>query len=93
MSPLTPHQSAALVIPPRSIEYWLDRLTAHGVDVDGPIERFDETDRRFSDPDGTQIEVVTGESSVEPWDDGPVPVQHVIRGIHGVGVSLAESNQ
>lgn len=76
--------TAALVIPPRSIEYWLDRLTAHGVDVEGPIERFDETVLRFSDPDGTQLELVTGESSVEPWDSGPVPAHHVIRGIHGV---------
>ncbi|WP_227379121.1 ring-cleaving dioxygenase [Haladaptatus halobius] len=76
--------TAALVIPPESIEYWLDRLTAHGVDVDGPIERFEQTVFRFSDPDGTHLELVTGESSVEPWDDGPIPAQHAIRGIHSV---------
>nr|WP_245634185.1 VOC family protein [Halalkalicoccus paucihalophilus] len=39
---------------------------------------------RCSDPDGTQLELVTGESPVEPWADGPIPVQHAIRGIHSV---------
>jgi len=76
--------TAALGIPPESIEYWIDRLASRGIAVRGPIERFDETVLKFSDPDGTQLELVTAEPLIEPWDDGPVPAQHAIRGIHGV---------
>lgn len=73
-----------LVIPPGSIEYWRERLTAHGVEFDGPFERFDETVLRSADPDGTRVELVTGDSSVDPWTDGPIPERHAICGIFGV---------
>ncbi len=76
--------SAALAIPPEAIEYWQNRLAGRGVDVQGPIQRFDETVLRFTDPDGTHVELVTAASSGDPWVDGPVPTQHAIRGIHGV---------
>ncbi|AQL42080.1 ring-cleaving dioxygenase [Halorientalis sp. IM1011] len=78
--------TAALVIPPNSVSYWHDRLSDHGIDVEGPVERFEEQVLRFTDPDGTQLELVTGTSSVEPWVDGPVPSAHAIRGIHGVSL-------
>ncbi|WP_460921114.1 VOC family protein [Salinarchaeum chitinilyticum] len=76
--------TASLVIPPGSIEFWRDRLAERGVAVEGPLERFDETVLRFCDPDGTQLELVTGESSVEPWAGGPIPARHAVRGIHSV---------
>jgi glyoxalase family protein len=76
--------TAALVIPPDSIEYWVERLAAHDVAVEGPSGRFDETVLKFSDADGTHLELVTGDSLVDPWDCGPVPARHAIRGIHSV---------
>jgi len=76
-------RTAGLVIPPGSVSYWRDRLTDHGIDVT-ESDRSDETVLRFTDPDGTDLELVTGESSVEPWADGPVPTQYAIRGIHSV---------
>lgn len=76
--------TAALAIPPGTAEYWQDRLAAHAIDIDGPFERFDETVIRFITPDGTQLELVTAESSITPWVDGTVPTQNAIRGIHGV---------
>ncbi|WP_135820902.1 VOC family protein [Halostella litorea] len=76
--------AAAVTIPRGSVSYWRDRLADRGVAVDGPFERLGETVLRASDPDGTRIELVTGESDVEPWADGPVPAEHAIRGIHGV---------
>ena len=75
--------ATALVIPPSSVSYWRDRLADRGVAVT-ESERFDETVLRFGDPDGTHLELVTGESSVEPWAGGPVPTRRAIRGIHGV---------
>ena len=76
--------TVALVIPPESVDYWRTRLDTADRDVEGPFDRFDETVLRFHDPDGTRLELVTGESPVEPWASGPVPTQHAIRGIHGV---------
>jgi glyoxalase family protein len=76
--------TASLVIPQGSLSYWQDRLTTHGVDIEEPSERFGETVLAFADPDGTQLELVTGESDVEPWTAGTVPAEHAIRGIHGV---------
>jgi len=76
--------AAGLVIPPNSVSYWRERLRRHGVDVEEPSDRFDETVLRFSDPDGTRLELVTGESTVEPWAGGPIPSRHAIRGIHSV---------
>jgi glyoxalase family protein len=76
--------TAALAIPPDAVPYWRDRLADRGVAVEGPFERFDETVLRFTDPDGTRLELVTDESDVSPWTDGPVPTDHAIRGLHGV---------
>lgn len=76
--------TASLVIPPESVSYWQELLSDYGFDVEDSYERFEETVLRFSDPDGTPLELVTGESDVEPWADGPVPTEHAIRGIHGV---------
>jgi len=76
--------TAALVIPPDSVSYWRNRLAEHDIDVEGPFKRFDETVLRFTDPDGTQLELVTGESPIEPWTDGQVPPQYGICGISGV---------
>jgi len=71
-------------IPEGSVGHWRDRLREHGIGVEGPIERFGERVLRFTDPDGTPIELSEGESPVEPWADGPIPEEHAIRGLHGV---------
>jgi glyoxalase family protein len=76
--------TASLTVPPNSVSYWRDRLRTRDVTVEGPFDRFDETVLRFTDPDGTRLELVTGESDVGPWTDGPVPARHAVRGIHGV---------
>ncbi len=76
--------SAGFVVPPDALDYWTDRLDAHGVAVTGPERRFDETVLRFEDPAGTRVELVTGDSPVEPWTVGGVPADAAIRGVHGV---------
>ncbi len=78
--------TAGLTIPTNSISYWDDRLTDHNVTVDGPFERFNETVLRFSDPDGTQLELVTGEADIAPWTSSSIPSHHAIRGIFGVTI-------
>jgi glyoxalase family protein len=76
--------ATAFVIPDGSVNYWVDRLEAKNVDVDTPRTRFDETVVPFRDHDGQSLELVTGTTDIEPWVDGPVPVENAIRGFHGV---------
>nr|WP_121820221.1 ring-cleaving dioxygenase [Halostella salina] len=76
--------ATAFVIPEGSVDYWTDRLESEGVDRDDPVERFGETVVPFRDPDGQPLELVVGESDIEPWADGPVPAEHAVRGFHGV---------
>ena len=76
--------ATAFVIPEGSVDYWTDRLESRDVDVDTPHTRFDETVIPFRDHDGQPLELVTGTSDIEPWDDGPVPADNAIRGFHSV---------
>jgi len=75
--------TTSMAIPPTSLAYWRDRLAEYEVDA-SELTRFSEAVLAFSDPDGTQLELVTDDSPAEPWSDGPVPVEHAIRGLHGV---------
>ena len=75
--------TASMAIPPTALEYWRDRLAEYEVDVSNAT-RFGESVLHFSDPDGTQLELVSVDSPAEPWSTGPVPVDHAIRGLHGV---------
>ena len=76
--------ATAFVVPAESVDYWLDRFDSKGVEHDAPRERFGETVVSFRDHDGQPLELVAGESDVEPWADGPVPADHGVRGFHGV---------
>ena len=76
--------ATAFSIPEGSAEFWVDRLDDLGVEVDEPGERFGETVVDLRDGDGQPIELVEGESTIEPWADGPVPAEHAIRGFHGI---------
>jgi len=75
--------ATAFVVPEGSLGYWQDRLAERDVDVAEPRERFGETVLPLRDGDGQPLELVTGESDVEPWT-GRVPEEYAIRGFHGV---------
>lgn len=77
--------TVGFVVPRGSLDYWADRLAENGVDSEYG-ERFGEAVLRFEDPDGTRVELVAGESPLDPWASGPVPVGSAIRGLHGVAV-------
>lgn len=82
--------ATAFTIPDGSADYWVDRLESHDLDVDEPEERFSGSVVAFRDHDGQPLELVTGESDVEPRTDGPVPAEHAIRGFHGVTLNSAD---
>ena len=76
--------ATAFVVPEGSLAYWADRFEERDVPHEGPSERFGERVLAFADPDGQPLELVEGENDVGPWDGSDVPVEHAIRGFHGV---------
>ncbi len=75
-----------------SLEYWLDRLESHDIDVDGPTERFGETVIEFDDPDGITLALVATDDAPDghSWNGSPVPVAHQLRGFHSVTLSVSD---
>jgi glyoxalase family protein len=77
-------------VPQASLDYWLERLSQHDVSSKGPTARFDETLLSLQDPDGLALELVAHPQAHHrpPWQEGPVPAEYAVRGIHTV--TLAE---
>ncbi len=77
-----------LSIPHESMNYWHQRLTEHGVEVDD-VEVFDQRRLAFRHPSGIEY-VLVGDSTDERVGHAGygVPRQHAIRGLHGVGVHV-----
>ena len=82
--------AVAFSIPVSSLGFWIDRLAAAALDFDGPEERFGETVISLRDPDGLPLELVAREATSEhtPWTEGPVPIEHAIRGFAGATLEL-----
>ncbi|MBP9773570.1 MAG: ring-cleaving dioxygenase [Candidatus Peribacteraceae bacterium] len=78
--------AAALSIPQASFGYWLHRLQEKGVPPLGPFERFGEKFILLKDPDGMTVELVADPEirTFDAWAEGPVPVEHAVRGLHGI---------
>jgi glyoxalase family protein len=80
--------TTAFAVPAASIDYWMTRLKEQRVDAQLAGNRFNERAISFVDPDGMQLEIVgVGDPKGTPWQAGPVPVAHAIRGFHGVTLS------
>jgi glyoxalase family protein len=84
--------TVAFTIPEGSVGFWTARLRKLGVDA-ARSTRFDADVITIHDPDGIELDLVTGESSLEltEWRDGPVPPEHAIRGFHSVALTIAEA--
>jgi glyoxalase family protein len=87
-------QQTGLRVPRGSIGYWTQRLVAANVPHDAPRQRFGETVLAFKDPDGLQLALV-GIDGIEDeagWSAGEIPVEHAIRGFHGVTLLLRDAD-
>ncbi len=74
-----------------SLEFWRERLERTGMRV-GPLETVDgRAQLRFEDPEGQRLALVVdggrGDAPV-PWEDGPVPPAHQLRGLGPVTISV-----
>lgn len=75
-------------IPEGSIDFWTHRLTSFKVDFSGPVKRFHEEVITVMDHDGFQFDlVVTSRASHLAWDNGIVPPEFAVGGIHSVTLS------
>jgi catechol 2,3-dioxygenase-like lactoylglutathione lyase family enzyme len=78
----------AFSIPAGAIEFWTQRLKERSVAVQAGIDRLGERVLAFTDPDGMRLELIgAAGATARPWEAGPVPVEHAIRGFHGVTIS------
>ncbi len=80
--------AVSLAIPPASLGFWLERLLSQGVKHEGPTRRFGEQVLELGDPDGLLLELVASRrvSGVGPWEGGPVPAEHAVRGLYGATI-------
>lgn len=90
MDPVQPGVGLAMevvfAVPPGSLAYWRERLTAHGMSVGDEETRFGESVLPFRDPHGLALALVATERErpFVPWDKSPVPQQHQLRGMDAV---------
>jgi glyoxalase family protein len=74
----------SLAVPGGSLDYWGERLALHGVPVGERSSRFGEEILPFTDPHGMELALVaiSGDRAFTPWEQGPVPVDRQVRGLH-----------
>jgi glyoxalase family protein len=74
--------TVALAVPPGTLDAWADRLDEADVPFER-AERFDAPTLRTEDPAGLSLALVAADTdNPGAWDDGPVPADHAIRGLH-----------
>ncbi|MBV8567020.1 MAG: ring-cleaving dioxygenase [Methylobacteriaceae bacterium] len=85
-------EETAFRVPQGAIGYWTHRFLAKGVAHEAPEKRFGETVLPFKDPDGMPLALVaaTGAEGEPAWLESDVPVEHAIRGFHGVTLMLKD---
>ncbi|HET6502494.1 MAG TPA: ring-cleaving dioxygenase [Amycolatopsis sp.] len=83
--------TTAFSVPEHSIGWWKEHLAAAGVSTDRITNREGEDVLTFHDPDGLHLALVAHPQGDprDPWDNGQVPAEHAIRGLHSVTLSVA----
>lgn len=82
-------------VPQASLGWWKDRVEHKGVEVLEAATRLEEDALVLADPDGLRIELLahTGTDERPPWERGPVPHDHAIRGLYGVTLTEASDER
>lgn len=79
-------------VPKDALPFWAERLAHAGVDDLRSAEAFGEERLTFLGPDGDEFALVAVEADDrEPWTGSGVPEETAIRGLHGVGLRLAQA--
>jgi predicted esterase/catechol 2,3-dioxygenase-like lactoylglutathione lyase family enzyme len=79
----------AFSITRNSIDFWTQRLSSFGINVNTEV-RFGDPVVRFSDPHGLPIELIgiSQRLSTVFWKDGPIVEAHAITGFHSATATL-----
>lgn len=81
-------------VPESSMGWWKQHLEGLGVEV-GPVRtRENEEALGFRDPDGLALALVAHPQGDprSPWDNGVIPPEHAIRGLHSVTLSVVDED-
>lgn len=83
--------NTAFSVPAASIGWWKQHLTSAGIEVSEVFSRDGEEALSFHDPDGLNLSLVAHpqEDPRDPWDNGTIPAEHGIRGLHSVTLSVS----
>jgi glyoxalase family protein len=86
-------QATSFRVPLSAIGYWTQHFIANGVAHETLDKRFGESVMPFTDPDGTSLALVgvAGAESEVGWSNGDIPVEHAIRGFHGVTLMVEDA--
>ena len=78
-------------VPPGSLGWWRERLTAAGVAGLTEETRFGEKRLAFAGPDGEELALVETDDDRAPWTGGGVPADAAIRGFRGATMRLRDA--
>jgi glyoxalase family protein len=79
-------------VPPGSLGYWTERLSAAGVADLASSERFGQKRLSFAGPDGEGLALVEDAADTRaPWTGGEVPADVAIRGFHSASLRLRDA--
>jgi glyoxalase family protein len=78
-----------------SFQYWRERILSHNLPFSEETLPFGEKVLMISDPDGLEIGLVATNvnNSVQPWEDGPIPQEHILNGFYGALLHLSSEGK
>jgi glyoxalase family protein len=81
-------------VPETSLGWWKDHLDKLGITASRVQTRDQEEALSFRDPDGLAISLIAHPQGDprDPWDNGSVPAEHAIRGLHSVTLSVDQED-
>jgi catechol 2,3-dioxygenase-like lactoylglutathione lyase family enzyme len=82
-------------MPHGSRDYWIHRLSRHGITLHGPDRRFGQEVLSFEDPDGLSIDFTFSghKPAGQSWTDSPVPAEYRIKGLAGATLIYRDSGE
>ena len=80
----------AYTISPASQQFWMERALEWNIATKVSINVFKESVLSLQDPDGMQIDLVSGivSGKVDAWKDGPVPLVHALQGFRSASLTV-----
>jgi glyoxalase family protein len=83
--------ATGLRVPGHALDWWAERLTAHGTPAEEIAERAGRRTLAFADAEGQRLQLIDdGDAVGTPWAGSPVPPEMAIRGLGAVTLTVAQ---